>query len=55
MLVMLSSIGDNRFRKRHADARNVVSVMNALKLSSELSFIVQNNGKRMNMITLIII
>lgn len=55
MLVMLSLIKNNRFRKRHANARNVVSVMNALKLSSELSFIVQNNDKRMKMITLIII
>ncbi len=55
MLMMLSSTENNRFRKRHADACNVISVMNALKLLSELSFIVQNNDKRMKMITSIII
>ncbi len=53
--MMLSSTENNRFRKRHADACNVISVMNALKLLSELSFIVQNNDKRMKMITSIII
>jgi len=51
MLVVLSPTGDNRFRKHHADARSVVSVMNALGLPSEPSFIVQDNGKRMKMTT----
>ena len=55
MFVMLSSIEENRFRKRHADARNAGSVMNALELSSDLSFIVRDNDKRIRMTTSTII
>jgi len=46
---VLSPTGNGRFRKRHADSRDKLSMTTALRLPSASRFIARDNGKRLKL------
>lgn len=46
---VLSPTANGSFRKRHADSRDTVSMITALRLPSKSRFIARDNGKRLKM------
>ena len=47
--VVLSPAGNGRFRKRHADSRNKLSMTTALQLPSASHFVARDKGKRLKL------
>ncbi|KAL9103269.1 MAG: hypothetical protein Q9163_001671 [Psora crenata] len=46
---VLSPTGNGRFRKRHADSRNKLSMTTALQLPSASHFVARDKGKRLKL------